>query len=251
MIFDPLQSYLGSKVDMHRANETRPLLDGLGGTAKRTDAAIVIVRHLAKSSTGRSVNSGLGSIDIVGAVRSELLVGKSPDEPMHWAMIHAKTNVGPFGDSLRFAIENAVVHNKKDESISTAKVMWKGKSSLTASDLRAPERSGQKNVADRAREWLRAVLTDGPRLATELFREWAAESGQGTDTAERTMQKAFKALELVRDKGGKGRHGEMVWKLPGPRKFEASYRRRPGDPPYTPSRLRKKGRRNLDSLQSP
>jgi DNA repair protein RadA/Sms len=64
VIFDPLQSYLGGKVDMYRANETRPLLDGLMGVAKRTGAAIVIVRHLAKSSSGRSVNSGLGSIDI-------------------------------------------------------------------------------------------------------------------------------------------------------------------------------------------
>ena len=146
VIFDPLQSYLGGKVDMYRANETRPLLDGLMGVAKRTGAAIVIVRHLSKSSSGRSVNSGLGSIDIVGAVRSELLIGKSPDEPMHWAMIHDKTNVGRFGDSLRFAIESAAVMNTKGESIETAKLTWQGKSDLTSADLRAPEGGRQKNV---------------------------------------------------------------------------------------------------------
>jgi hypothetical protein len=173
VIFDPLQSYLGGDLDMHRANETRPVLDGLTTVAKRTGAAICIVRHLAKSSTGRSVNNGLGSIDIVGAVRSELLVGRSPDDPTHWVMIHDKTNVGRFGDSLRFEIENVVVKNKKGESIETAKVTWRGKSDLTSADLRAPERAKQKNVTERAREWLRGVLTNGPRLATELFSEWA------------------------------------------------------------------------------
>jgi DNA repair protein RadA/Sms len=222
VIFDPLQSYLGVKVDMHRANETRPLLDGLMGVAKRTGAAIVIVRHLAKNSSGRSVNSGLGSIDIVGAVRSELLVGKSPDEPMHWAMIHDKTNVGRVGDSLRFIIDKASVKNKEGDTIETAKLEWRGKSDLTSADLRAPEGAKQKTVTDRAREWLRAVLTNGPRLAKELFSEWAAESGQLADTAERTMQKVSKELNITKHKGGDGKHGTMVWQLPPQKKFEVS-----------------------------
>jgi hypothetical protein len=225
VVFDPLQSYLGGKVDMHRANETRPLLDGLVVVTKHTGATIMIVRHLAKSSAGRSVNSGLGSIDIVGAVRSELLVGKSPHDPTHWVMIHDKSNVGKIGDSLRFAIESAVVKNKKGERIETAKATWRGKSDLTAADLRAPEESKQKSVVERACEWLRTTLADGPRLATELFAEWADESGQVAETAERTMQKATKELRVIKDKGGKGKHGAMVWKLPAPRKFEAESRR--------------------------
>jgi hypothetical protein len=179
----------------------------------------MIVRHMAKSSAGRSINSGLGSIDIVGAVRSELMVGKSATDPNHWAMIHDKSNVGKIGDSLRFAIETAVVRNKKGEHIETAKATWKGKSDLTAADLRTPEQAGQKGVAARARDWLRSALADGPRLATELFVEWAEESGQMADTAERTMQRASKELVVVKDKGGNGKHGAMLWKLPAPRKF--------------------------------
>ena len=218
VIFDPLQSYLGGKVDMYRANETRPLLDGLVGIAKRTSASIIIVRHLAKSSAGRSVNSGLGSIDIVGAVRSELLVGKSPLDPTHCAMIHDKSNVGRIGDSLRFSIETAVVKNKKGERIETAKATWQGKSDLTAADLRAPEKNAQHSIAERAHEWLRDALKDRPRIATELFADWVEESGQLAETAERTMQKAAKSIGVHKDKGDNGKHGAMVWKLPEPRK---------------------------------
>jgi hypothetical protein len=224
VIFDPLQSYLGGNVDMHRANETRPLLDGLVAMAKRNGTTICIVRHLAKSSTGRSVNNGLGSIDIVGAVRSELLVGKSSDEPIQWVMIHDKTNVGRFGDALRFEINGAVVKNKKDEKIETAKLEWRGKSHLTSADLRAPERSGQKSVADRGRDWLTSTLANGPRRATDIFADWAAESGQSVDTAERTMQKAATGLLVVKTKGGKGKHGPMMWQLPARRKFQAGYK---------------------------
>jgi len=222
-IFDPLQSYLGPKVDMHRANETRPILDGLTAVAKRTGATMIIVRHMAKNTSGRSTNSGLGSVDIIGAIRSELLVGKSPDEPGHWAMIHDKTNVGRAGDSLRFAIVTEVLKSKKGQDIETAKLEWRGKSDLTSADLRAPEGAKDKNLPERARQWLLAALSKGPRLATQLFDDWAAESGQNPQTAERTLQNASKALRLAKNKGGNGKHGPMMWQLPPVKKFAAGY----------------------------
>lgn len=36
LILDPLQAFLGAKVDMHRANEVRPAFRGLAGVAERT-----------------------------------------------------------------------------------------------------------------------------------------------------------------------------------------------------------------------
>lgn len=220
VVFDPLQSFLGAGVDMHRANETRPVLDGLAKVAERTNAAVTLVRHLAKSAAGRSVNSGLGSIDIVGAVRSEVLIGSSPTNRDECALIHDKPGICRRGDSLRFSIDKAVVKGSDGKPINTARVTWHGISYLTATDLRAPENAA-KGVTHDARVWLRAALAKKPRLATELFAAWAAESGQVADTAERTMQKVAKDLKVKKHKEGSGKHGSMVWELPPPRKFEA------------------------------
>ena len=50
LILDPLQAYLGTDVDMHRANEIRPIFKSLAGIAERTGCAILIVGHMNKPS---------------------------------------------------------------------------------------------------------------------------------------------------------------------------------------------------------
>ena len=59
MILDPMQAYLGEKVDMNRANEVRTVMKGLTKVA----CAIVLVGHLNKSQTSNSAQRGLGSMD--------------------------------------------------------------------------------------------------------------------------------------------------------------------------------------------
>ncbi len=67
VVVDPFQSFLGSHVDMHRANEIRPVLDGLGKLAAKYGCAIVLIRHLKKDTAGGANYRGLGSIDIYAA----------------------------------------------------------------------------------------------------------------------------------------------------------------------------------------
>ena len=62
-ILDPLQAYIGSDVDMHRANEIRPVLKRISAVAEKTGCAVVVIGHLNKSG-GKSQYRGLGSIDI-------------------------------------------------------------------------------------------------------------------------------------------------------------------------------------------
>ena len=42
VILDPLQAYLGAKVDMHRANEVRPVFKHLAAVAEKYECAIVL-----------------------------------------------------------------------------------------------------------------------------------------------------------------------------------------------------------------
>lgn len=76
LILDPLQAYLGGNVDMHRANEIRPIFKQLAMVAQETGCAIVIIGHMNKMSGSKGMYRGLGSIDIAAAARSVLLVGR-------------------------------------------------------------------------------------------------------------------------------------------------------------------------------
>jgi len=95
LIVDPIQSYLGADVDAHRSNETRPILDGLARLASQYQCCILLVRHLSKSSGGRAIHRGLGSIDLTGAVRTELMVGNAPNDPEQRALVHIAEPLPP------------------------------------------------------------------------------------------------------------------------------------------------------------
>jgi hypothetical protein len=191
MIVDPIQSYLGANVDAHRSNETRPVLDGLGLLASKYNCCILLVRHLSKNSGGRAIHRGLGSIDITGAARTELMAGSAPNEPNSRAMVQVKNNLGPYGDSLGFTIgEDGFA--------------WTGKSSLTSGDLLAPEFENEKrSEIARAMDFLKAELANGPKLQKEVVEQ--------SEFSERTLQRAAKRLGIKRSRDGE--RGPWHWSL--------------------------------------
>ena len=104
LIIDPIQAYLGEKVDMNRANEVRPILRKIGDVAQRTGCAIVLIGHLNKASGQQSGYRGLGSVDFTAGVRSVLVVGKTRDDPNLRVMAHEKSSLAPPGTSIAFIL---------------------------------------------------------------------------------------------------------------------------------------------------
>ncbi len=49
IILDPIQAYIGATVDMHRANEIRPVLKHLGIIAEKHNCAIILIGHMNKA----------------------------------------------------------------------------------------------------------------------------------------------------------------------------------------------------------
>lgn len=124
LIFDPLQAFLGSKVDMFRANETRPVLSRLFDMCGRNGCACVIIAHLSKSTLGKSpVNQSLGSVDIPAAMRSVIQIVRNPDQDDECVAVHIKSSNAAMGRSLAFAIgDRGGIH-------------WRGYSDLTLANL--------------------------------------------------------------------------------------------------------------------
>ena len=128
MILDPLQAYLGEKVDMNRANEVRTVMKGLTQVANQTGCAIVLVGHLNKSQTANSAQRGLGSMDFRAAARSVLLVGRLKNDRDIRVMVHDKSSLAEEGPSRAFSLENGTLRWQKGYETLTADQLLSGRS---------------------------------------------------------------------------------------------------------------------------
>lgn len=204
LVVDPIQSFLGGEVDMHRSNETRPVLDGLASLAQKYGVCILILRHFAKNTAGSAINRGLGSIDLTGAARTELHAGKRDDQS---AMVHAKTNIGEFGTSIGY-------------EIAAGTFRWTGETSITANDLASAgglseeERDGINEAA----QCLEDMLKQGPKLSSEIFYE-ARELG----IAQVTMRRAKVKLGVKSRKKFGQRYGQFEWYLEDQKEAEKPF----------------------------
>lgn len=103
-ILDPLQAYLGATVDMHRANEVRPVLAKIARLAEKYECAFLIIMHMNKDSQGQALYRALGSIDIPAVARSMIYLGKNPNGVDQRIMCHEKSSLATHGSSLLFRI---------------------------------------------------------------------------------------------------------------------------------------------------
>jgi hypothetical protein len=189
VVIDPLQSFLGATVDLHRSNETRPILDGIIRVAESRKCAVLIVRHLSKAQAGRALYRGLGSIDISGAARSELFVAADPDDPERRVMAHAKSNLGRLGASIAYTIrENGTL-------------IWRGTTNLTANDLViVGSEGGGQSAVEEATDFLREALADGPRASKEI---WQQAEERGISYA--TLRRGQARLGIIKRPAGFGK----------------------------------------------
>lgn len=135
VIFDPLQAFMGAKVDMFRANETRPELAKLFEMCDRNDCACIIIAHTAKNTGDKSpVNRALGSVDIPAAMRSVLQIIENPENEYERIAVHVKCSNAPKGQSIVYTIGDR------------GGVQWIGFSPMTADDLTAVVKRKEKGV---------------------------------------------------------------------------------------------------------
>src|SRR5215216_5349173 len=164
VVVDPLMAFLPGEVNSHRDQDVRRALAPLARLAERTGAAIVVIRHLNKGTGGNALYRGGGSIGIVGAARSGLLIAKHPGDDGRRVLASMKSNLAAPAHSLVFGLAST-------ES-GAVRVDWKGESNLDASALlSAPTDHEERSALSEAQEFLREVLSDGPQAASAVKRE--------------------------------------------------------------------------------
>lgn len=107
MIIDPLMAFLGGEVDSHKDSDIRRVLARVKKIAEQTQAAILVVRHLNKMiSVGEAMYRGGGSISIIGAAKSALMVAKHPTTPCLRVLARIKGNLSEEPPALGYALDN-------------------------------------------------------------------------------------------------------------------------------------------------
>lgn len=194
MILDPIQGYIGSQVDMNRANEIRTVLKSVAAVAERTGCAIVLIGHLNKAKGSSSAYRGLGSIDFRATARSVLLIGRLKSDPNVRVIVHDKSSLAPEGKSLAFGLGDEEGFRWLD-----------GYAGITSEELLCGFTAETKTAA--AEELIRSMLAGGREImAEEVFR-----TADGKGISRRTVNEAKKAIpDIVTRKNGK----YWFWSLP-------------------------------------
>lgn len=194
MILDPVQGYLGDKVDMNRANEIRSVLKKVAAVAERTGCAIVLVGHLNKAQGSHSSYRGLGSIDFRAAARSVLLVGRLRNEPHLRVIVHDKSSLAPEGKSLAFSLGTDVGFSWVD-----------GYGDISSEELLCGYSAETKTSA--AEDLIQSMLSGKEQVAAgEIFK-----AAQRKGISRRTVNEAKKNIRgIVTTRVGKGWVLEMT-----------------------------------------
>lgn len=195
LILDPLSSYIGD-CQINAANEVRPRFNHLIRVAKETGAAIVIINHLNKMFGIKAIYRTPGSIDIVGAVRSSLLIGRDKSDDVARILVQQKANLAPTGAAIRFSIgEEGIAFLEETE--------------LTADELLAgiSPSGGRPDVkTQEAMTFIRELLSDGEEHEAAECEAKLRDAGISSSTAKR----AKRMLGVVSSKP----HFAWFWQLP-------------------------------------
>ena len=196
LILDPLQGYLGERIDMNRANEIREVMKAIGQVAQRTGCAIVLVGHLNKATGMSSAYRGLGSIDFRAAARSVLVVGRLRKNKNIRVIVHDKSSLAPEGKSLAFNLGNEDGFRWLD-----------GYDEISAEDLLSGISSQQETKTMQAEEIIRTMLEDG----TEIPGEEIVRAAARKQISRRTVNEAKKNIAgIVSRKVGT----KWMWSIP-------------------------------------
>jgi RecA/RadA recombinase len=194
VILDPLQAFLGADVDMHRANEIRPVMTILAQMAQRYHCAVVLIGHMNKKAGDKSMYRGLGSIDLTASARSVLLMARDPEQQQRRVLIQVKSSLAPEGKAQAFDVGGTLLMDWMGDYEGDLKRLFDSDAALIS----------RKQA--QAEDFLQTELAGGERISSELL-ALAKEKG----ISKSVLGRARHSLGVISTK----RNGIWYCRLPG------------------------------------
>jgi AAA domain len=200
LVIDVVMAYLPDGTDSHKDQDIRRVLSRLAALAVRTGCTVLLLRHLNKVSGRDPLYRGGGSIGIVGAARSGLLVAPDPDDPERRVLASVKSNLGAAPDSLTYRLVG-------EGEFGVARVQWEGATAHTARALLAP--SDDADDRGEVDSWLRDYLeAEGRANAGDVIRD-----GKLAGFSENQVKKARKRVGAASIRHGFGKGSTVIWAI--------------------------------------
>jgi AAA domain len=157
VVLDPLMAILGRNIDSSRDQDVREVFTPLAQLAERNGCAILIIRHLNKGTSDKVLYRGAGSIGIIAAARTALLVAHDPDDEQKRVFATSKNNLSKLASNLTYQ----VVENEHG----TPYIQWLGENHHITSTLL----NSGTNLSFERQEILRVLKdAEGPLDAREI-----------------------------------------------------------------------------------
>ncbi len=185
LILDPLSAYIGD-CSLNQANEVRPRFNYLIDVAREHRCAIVIVDHMNKNEQSKALYRTRGTIDVVGAARSTLIIGRHPEQDDVRILVQQKSNLAPTGNAFSFSVSS--------EGITLLEEM-----KMTADELlsSAAGQMGRPAVkTEQAVEFIKEMLSDGELHPASECRSELERAGYHSGTIKRA--KAIAEIESTK-----------------------------------------------------
>lgn len=213
VIIDPIQQYIGSATDDHKAAQLRVVLGPLKDLASRRSVAIVIVHHLNKGNSGKALHRVSGSGAYTALARCNWLICKDAEDPKRRLFLSAGTNLVEEPSGLAYRIDR-----------DTYRIAWEDRPVLMSADeALSAEKEGQErdrreanpSRVEQAEAWLAALFDSaGINLPSdEVFRQ-----GEGKGFSRKVLFEAKARLGIQARK--EGFQGHWVW-CPPPKESPA------------------------------
>ena len=203
VIVDPLSAYLGG-TDANDNAQLRGLLAPLAAFAAETRVAVVAITHFRKSD-GSALHRIIGSIGLVGAARMAHAVVHDPDDKERSLLLPVKCNIARMPDGAAFRLINP-------EGSSVACVHWESEPIRRSVDdvlAAGVHMEYTPSATDRAVQWLRDILIDGPTRAKDVL-----ASAENQEFSERTIRNAKKLLGVQSKRLHRDGDIHWLWYMP-------------------------------------
>jgi putative DNA primase/helicase len=204
VVIDPISNYLGD-TKMNEEQNVRRVLTPLQALASESGVAVLGIMHLNKKPDQQGINRIGGAMAFVGVARAVWLFAADHDDPNLFDMVRVKNNICQRGGGLLFGIATKPVEIEGD-FVEQPYVEWCGITDKSADDMLAAKAIGRpRDKRDEGLEWLRQLLSDGPKPAKEVEARCEAEG-----FSYRTLERAKNEAEVRSFKKGETWHWERI-----------------------------------------
>jgi hypothetical protein len=196
VIVDPIIAFANGR-NTDRASDVRGMLGPLALVAEKHKAALVLIRHLNKSTQSKALYRGQGSVDFAAICRSVFVFAQDSENPERRLMAHTKASLAGLQPTVEFFID------------SEGGFRWGGETMESADDALGtgePRKGREPEQLETAKRFLADVLASGP-MASNRIRQRAGDA----HIAWRTIWRAKEALDVQASKA-RGT-GEWFWRL--------------------------------------